>query len=116
MLVQKKIITVSSKRQITIPQKFYNTLGFKTDAECVMRDGGIFITPLKTEVPNTDFSEEILKDLISQGFEGNELLRKFVEQKSKIRPAVEKMLLDADEVLKDESSKVSFDDLFGEDE
>ena len=35
--MNRKILSISSKRQITIPQKFYQTLGFGDEAECVMR-------------------------------------------------------------------------------
>ena len=33
--MDRKIISISSKRQITIPQKFFNLLGFENEAECV---------------------------------------------------------------------------------
>lgn len=32
-----KILSISSKRQITIPQKFYQALGFGSEAEYVVR-------------------------------------------------------------------------------
>lgn len=114
--VNKKIITISSKRQITIPQKFYDSLGFAGSAECIAKDGGIFIKPLHEDADTVDFSAEILADLIDQGYTGKELLHKFVETKKKIRPAVEKMIKDAETVIYDESSKCSLDDLFAAEE
>ena len=32
-----KRVSISSKRQITIPQKFYALLGFDDEAECIVR-------------------------------------------------------------------------------
>ena len=41
-----------------------------------------------------EFDEEILQDLISEGYEGNELLQKFKELRAKVPNAMEKMLND----------------------
>ena len=35
--MESKKVSISSKRQITIPQKFFTLLGFNTEAECIMR-------------------------------------------------------------------------------
>lgn len=34
--MNRKILSISSKRQITIPQKFYQALGFGSEAECMV--------------------------------------------------------------------------------
>ena len=36
-VMDRKIVSISSKRQITIPQKFFNLLGFGNEAECDKR-------------------------------------------------------------------------------
>lgn len=41
-----------------------------------------------------EFDEEILQDLINEGYEGNELLEKFKEIRAKVPDAMEKMLND----------------------
>jgi len=41
-----------------------------------------------------EFDEEILQDLINEGYEGNELLQKFKEMRGKVPVAMEKMLND----------------------
>ncbi len=41
-----------------------------------------------------EFDEEILQDLINEGYEGNELLQKFKELRAKVPVAMEKMLND----------------------
>ncbi len=107
---EHKRVTISVKRQFTIPQKYYESLGFESDAECILQDGGIFIRPLRNEP--SDFSEEILADLVAQGLSGQELLARFKEQTRKIRPAVRKMIEEADEAAKSGSGKRSLDDLF----
>lgn len=97
-VADRKRVAISVKRQFTIPQKYYESLGFESDAECILQDGGIFIRPIRNE--SSDFSEEILADLVAQGLSGQELLSRFKEQTKKVRPAVQKMIDEADEAAK----------------
>ena len=46
--MDRKVLSISSKRQITIPQKFYQLLGFGDEAECVLRGNELIIRPIKT--------------------------------------------------------------------
>lgn len=107
--MEHKIIRISSKRQLTIPQKFFETLGFDNEAECILKDGGIFIRPIHSAA--NEFAEEILADLIAQGYSGNELLEQFKLQSKKVRPAVKAMIAEANETA--ESGKaIPFSELF----
>ena len=110
LLTERKIISVSTKRQVTIPQKFFELLGFQNEAECILKDGGILIRPVR--VGGSDFAENILEDLIAQGYSGKELLEKFKEQSKKIRPAVAQLIAEADGIAKS-GKAVSLDELFG---
>lgn len=112
--MERKVISISVKRQLTIPQKYYEELGFNNEAECIVKDGGIFIRPVHTE--NNYFSEEILADLIEQGLSGQELLAEFKESVKKVRPAVQKLINEADELAKSNMGKSSLDDIFGAEE
>ena len=95
-MMERKIISISAKRQVTIPQKYFEALGFDNEAECILRDGGLFIRPVRTD--GNEFAEQILSDLIAQGYSGNELLTRFKAQSRKIRPAVEELIGEADEI------------------
>lgn len=110
--VERKIISVSIKRQVTIPQKFFEALGFDNEAECILQDGGILIRPVR-DTNSGEFSEQILADLISQGFSGQELLERFKEQSKKVRPAVQKLIAEADDLAKSGEGKISLDEMFG---
>ena len=74
--MESKKVSISSKRQITIPQKFFTLLGFNTEAECIMRGNELILRPVK-ENTSGEFAEQILADLIRQGYSGEELLEKF---------------------------------------
>ena len=112
---ERKIISVSSKRQLTIPQKYYDLLGFDNEAECVLQADSLIIKPLQS-TSTSEFSEQILADLISQGLEGAELLSAFKEQSKSIRPAVQKLIKETDEFAKSGKGSISLDELFGEGE
>ena len=113
--MNRKILSISSKRQITIPQKFYQTLGFGDEAECVMQGDELIIRPVKT-VAGGEFAEQILAELISEGLSGEELLSKFKEKQAQVRPAVESMLSDAEEVAEGKAEFETYDDVFGTEE
>ena len=107
----RKIIRVSGKRQITIPQKYFEKLDLNDEVECVLEDNAIIIR----NIPKTtmyDFSENILSDLIEQGFTGKELLFKFKEMSKKIEPALNKMIKEADSFSMSKESVVTMSDIF----
>ena len=110
--MESKKVSISSKRQITIPQKFFTLLGFNTEAECIMRGNALVLLPVK-ENTSGEFAEQILADLIRQGYSGEELLEKFKQTQRKVRPAVEAMLAEADQVAESKSGGYSLEDVFG---
>ncbi len=94
--MESRRIKVSEKRQITIPKSFYEKLKLGNEVECVFDkdNGAILIRPI---VKEDYFSEYILNDLVKQGYGGEELLAEFRRVKRGIRPAVEKMIEEADQ-------------------
>ena len=111
-VMDRKIVSISSKRQITIPQKFFKLLGFGTEAECVIRGSELVIRPT-TANTGGEFAEQILADLIAQGLSGEQLLSAFKDTQAKVRPAVEAMLADAERAAAGESEFAAYDDVFG---
>ena len=113
--MEMKKVSISAKRQITIPQKFFTMLGFDTEAECMVRGNELVIRPAKTNTGG-EFAEQVLADLIAQGYSGNELLENFKKAQSKMRPAVEAMIMEAERVAASESEYASYEDVFGGEE
>jgi len=111
-VMERKIISVSGKRQVTIPQKYFEALGFSNEAECILQNNAIVIRPIK-ENSGSEFSEQILADLIAQGLSGQELLTKFKEMSKKIVPAMEKLINEADSIVKGEKRGANMADVFG---
>ena len=107
-----KKLSISSKRQITIPQKFFTMLGFDTEAECTVRGNELVIRPVRTNAGG-EFAEQILADLIAQGYSGNDLLNRFKEAQGQVRLAVEAMLLDAEQAASSKAGHISYEDVFG---
>lgn len=112
MIMDRKIVSISSKRQITIPQKFYDALKFTDEAECVVRGNELVIRPARTN-SGGEFAEYILAELIASGLSGDELLQEFKNKQAKVRPAVEAMIAEADEVASGNGEFSTYEDVFG---
>ena len=113
--MNRKTIRISEKRQLTIPQKFFEALGFSTEAECILRGNEIVLRPVR-EQGGGEFAEQILADLIAQGFSGDQLLTEFKKMQRRVRPAVEAMLTQAEQAARGESESSSYEDVFGTEE
>jgi len=106
----KKRIAVSPKRQITLPLAFVKQLGIEYEADCVLEQNAIKIIPVCEDAGA--FDELILAELITEGYSGKQLLTKFKEKRSKIRPAVEKLLNEAEQAAAKPSLACSYEDVF----
>ncbi len=110
--MERKIISVSGKRQVTIPRRFFEALCFSNEAECILHNNAIIIRPIRENLRG-EFSEQILADLIAQGFSGQGLLEKFKEMSKKIAPAMEKLVREADDIAKGVKKGSTMKDIFG---
>ena len=108
---EQKRVSISSKRQFTIPQKFYSELGFDKDAICTMADGMLIIQPA-AHTSRGEFAESILADLISEGYSGQDLLDEFKVRQAKVRPAVEVLLEKARDAARGKGVFATYDDIF----
>lgn len=111
-VMERKIINVTGKRQITIPLKFFEKLRFGKEVECFLTDGAVVLRPLSSA--DDGFTMEILRDLVSQGYGGDELLAKFAEQRDNIKKAIGIMIDEADEIAEGKQSGATTKDIFGE--
>lgn len=112
LISDKKVVSISSKRQITIPRKFFDALNFADEAECVVRGNELILRPARTN-SGGEFAEHILADLIASGLTGEKLLREFKNRQAKVRPAVEAMIAEADKVAVGNGEYYTYDDVFG---
>ena len=81
-LAEPLAIKISSKRQITIPAKAYEEAGFKDYALCTWTDKGMFLQPL--DVEDEDVTIDILRYLINEGYEGEDLIAQYKAMKKKV--------------------------------
>lgn len=110
---EQKRVSITSKRQFTIPQKFFKQLGFGTEAICTLGEGMLIIQPASPD-NNGEFSEQILAELIDEGYSGKELLEEFKIRQAKIRPAVESLIEQAKLVAQGGGDYSSYNDVFNE--
>lgn len=109
---EQKRVAITSKRQFTIPQRFFSELGFDREAICTMGEGMLIIQPA-SHVSGGEFAEQILSDLIAEGYSGDKLLSEFKLRQSKVRPAVEELLEQAKEAANGRGEYSTYDDIFG---
>ena len=108
--MDSRIIRVSKKRQITNPLQYFNHLNLGDEVECSLENNALVIRPLVRDT--REFSVEILKDLVSQGLSGDELVREFQEQSKYAAVAISNMLDEADKIAKGKIRGAEFDDIF----
>jgi len=111
-MMDRKIISITGKRQVTIPLRFYEQLRFGKEIECVLTDDAIVLRPLSNQ--DDGFTMEILKDLVSQGYSGDELLTKFAEQRQNINKAIGILINEADEIAEGKRKGATTEEIFGE--
>ena len=111
----KRRISVSAKRQITIPIEFFKKLGVEKEVECYM-DGDQMIVRAVEPERSGEFAEEILADLLAQGYQGDELMENFKVMNRSIRTAASKLIEEADQIAAGEVQSATLADIFGEED
>ena len=68
------------------------------------------------KIERDELLEEILSDLIKEGYSGQKLQKELKNRRAKVKPAVKKMLDDAHKMATGELESMSYDDVFGEED
>ena len=102
---------LDKKRISVIPQKFYTELGFGSEAICTLLDGALVIEPV-SQAPSGEFDDLILADLIKEGYEGEALLAEFKARRAKVRPAVEKLMQQAEDAARGTGECSTYEEVF----
>ncbi len=107
-----KMVKITSKRQFTIPKKYYDALQIGEQARCYTEGGKLIIEPAHPD-RFWDFSSNILKELVAENYSGEELLREFEIRKSHVAGAFQKW---SEEVQREAETEtgIAADDLFSE--
>lgn len=113
--VKPKKISVSVKRQITIPIEYYNALNIGDEVECMMVDNSIVIKPVKDNSLD-EYSEFILKDIIEEGYKKEEILEEFRKRRNELKYAAKEMVKEMDKVAEESEKYATMEDIFGEEE
>lgn len=106
---QMKRVAVSSKRQISIPKEFYDDLRIRDEIIMEKIHNNLVIRPVGYD-NHEDFTEEILSDLIAEGYPKKELVAKLKERREKMQPSLDRLIADADN-----EETMTIDSLFTDD-
>ena len=104
-----KRIAVSSKRQISIPKEFYEKLNIGEEVTLELHGNHLVVKPVHEGFD--DFSEEILADLINEGYAGMDLMAEFKNRKAQLGSAIDSLISEAAN-----TETVEIDDLFEDDD
>lgn len=90
--------TVKTRRQgnammVTIPKSFHIPAG--TTLKPILTDKGIFFE-FVDDNDFFDFDTDILSDLVSEGYQGKDLVRRFREQKKQLPSMMDHLINDAE--------------------
>lgn len=113
--VKPKKISVSVKRQITIPIEYYNALNIGDEVECMMVDNSIVIRPVKDNSLD-EYSEFILKDIIEEGYKKEEILEEFKKRRNELKYAAKEMVKEMNKVAEESEKYATMEDVFGKEE
>lgn len=110
--VKPLVRKISSKGQVSIPKAWLESRGFDEYATIVFTDEGILVKPVELS-DNDEFDALILRELIAQGLEGDELVDAWAVEKRALREGViayHERLLDT---LDEREINPDLDNLFG---
>jgi bifunctional DNA-binding transcriptional regulator/antitoxin component of YhaV-PrlF toxin-antitoxin module len=70
-----KSIKITEKRQFTIPKSYFERLNMGRTVKVFLLDGGIFIKPHDEDDKVQVNMEKVLKEVVDEGYEGEEIVR-----------------------------------------
>lgn len=113
--MKPKKISVSVKRQITIPIEYYNALNIGDEVECIMVDDSIVIKPIRNNSID-EYSEFILKDIIEEGYKKEEILEEFKKRRNELKYAAKEMVKEMNKVAEEPEKYATMNDVFDKEE
>lgn len=110
--MKSKRISVSEKRQITIPKEYYDALNIGNEIECSIMDNCIIIKPI-TENSLDEFSEYILQDIIKEGYTNEDILKEFKKRREDLKKATNLFKKSVEEEIENIEILPTAQDVFG---
>lgn len=110
--MKSKRISVSEKRQITIPKEYYDALNIGNEIECSIMDNCIIIKPV-TENSLDEFSEYILQDIIKEGYTNEDILKEFKKRRDNLKKATNLFKKSIEKEIENTETLPTIEDVFG---
>jgi bifunctional DNA-binding transcriptional regulator/antitoxin component of YhaV-PrlF toxin-antitoxin module len=106
-------ITVTSKRQITIPKSFFDRLAIEETLVAYLLDDGIFLKPArKDDSVYAEDVEEIIRDVVREGYSGEELVAELARRLNEYNKFIERRIQEFERDLKSDSVSEDTEDEF----
>ncbi len=85
-----KVVSITRKRQFTIPKKFFDALKMGKQARCYTEEGKLIIEPVHTDYIFEQTSQ-ILREIVAENYSGEALIEEFELRKKKLTVPDEKV-------------------------
>lgn len=110
LTIDKKRVSISSRRQLSIPKEYYESLNMSDEAIVELHGNRLVIRPAPTEEDSeqSGFIEFIYQDVINEGYQGKKIIDEVNRRKKLIKPSVRSFI---DDSIKS-SEPLDIEDLF----
>lgn len=85
-------IKITAKRQLTIPKAFFDHLGIEDTVHAFLLDDGILIKPAKRRAIQEIDVELIVRNVINEGYNGNEMAEEIAYRIKKYNESVDRKI------------------------
>lgn len=106
----KKRVSISSARQMTIPICFYKKYGFGESALFIDEGDKLVLRP--ESKCSGEFDDEILADLIKEGYEKDELMIEFKKRRERVPFAINKLVDMSKDAANNKGEFSTYDEVF----
>jgi len=89
---ESREIKITSKRQLTIPKAYFDYLGIEETVHAFLLDEGIFIKPDKKKSIQEIDVEIILRNIMNEGYAGDELADEFSRRVKEYNKVLERRI------------------------
>lgn len=96
LMKDKKRVSISSRRQFSIPKEYYESLDMSDEAIVELHGNRLVVRPSpKEDFEQSEFIEFIYRDVINEGYQGNDIFDEVNRRKKLIKPAVQSFIDDS---------------------
>lgn len=114
-ILENREITVTGKRQITIPKSFFESLSIDKTLKAYLTPEGIFLkpTPKEQQTVYDDDIKNIIKKVVDEGYTGEDMVEEIAYRIKSYNEFIDNRIKEFEQDLRNESESDLEDDFNG---